>query len=100
MDYQIVLKIFNVIFPLLTGVLAWCLWSLRQKFVQNKDLEVVKREIDNKVSKSDFKEFQKEYYKDNKNLGERLVRIETLIGNMASSMIEIKEYLFKRKRKD
>lgn len=81
-------------------VVTWYIWSIKQKFALKKDVDAIKKEVSSKVSKEELKEFKTEYYKESKDLSERLIKIEILMENTSNTIMEIKEYLFKRKRKD
>lgn len=85
---------------LISSLVVWYIWSIKQKFALKKDVDAIKKEVSSKVSKEELKEFKTEYYKESKYLSERLIKIEILMENTSNTILEIKEYLFKRKRKD
>ncbi len=87
--------IIRIFIPLFMIILGWYIWSLKQRFVLRDNFDDLKKEVLNKVNREDYKEFKKEYYHVSNDLKTKLVKIETHMENMVSSVNEIKE-LFKK----
>ena len=88
------------LFPVFLGIIFWYIWSMKQRFVSKQDFQELEKKVDSKVDKSSFTSFKSDYYTRHEESQTRLTKIEAHMENLSNVMLEIKEYLFKRKKKD
>lgn len=85
---------------MLLAIIAWYVWSMKQRFALKRDMQELERRLENKVDKSSFKAFKNDYYHKSEDSQIRLIKIETHMENISNSIFEMKEFLFKGKKKD
>ena len=90
----------RVISPVVLGIIAWYVWSIKQSFVSQEKFKNYKEsqsakihELENRFNKK-YDELSARINKQNNDI----VEIKTDIKHIAEAMIEIKKYLFEIKK--